>query len=149
MRLLMRDGGGQFTASFDTVFQDCGLRVLRSPPQAPRANAICERGVGVSRRELLDRILILNEAHVNAVLAGYATHYNAARPHRGIAQRVPADDPDHPTAKVIDLNAARIRRKPVLGGIIGEYQVGAQNIRGTAAQPPESYCRAGQASSLR
>ena len=37
---------GQFTASFDTVFEDCGLRILRSPPQAPRANAVCERLIG-------------------------------------------------------------------------------------------------------
>jgi transposase InsO family protein len=125
MKFLIRDRGGQFTASFDAVFEACGLRVLRSPPQAPRANAICERLVGTLRRELLDRILILNEAHLRAVLSEFAAHYNAARPHQGIAQSVPADDPDHPTAKVIDLDTARIRRKPVLGDITSEYQVAA------------------------
>jgi transposase InsO family protein len=125
MKFLIRDRGGQFTASFDAVFEDCGLRVLRSPPRAPRANAVCERLVGTLRRELLDRILILNEAHLRAVLSEFAAHCNAARPHQGVAQRVPADDPDHPTAKVIDLDTARIRRKPVLGGITSEYQVAA------------------------
>ena len=112
MTFLIRDRGGLFTTSFDAVFEDCGLRILKSPPQAPRANAVCERLVGTLRRELLDHILILHETHLRAVLAEYATHYNRARPHQGIAQRVPAEDPDHPTAKVIDLDAARIRRKP-------------------------------------
>jgi putative transposase len=60
---------------------------------------------------------------LRAVLSEFAAHDNTARPHQGIAQRVPDDDPDHPVAKVIDLEAARIRRKPVLGGITGEYQI--------------------------
>jgi putative transposase len=125
MRFLIRDRGGQFTSSFDAVFEDCGLRVLRSPPQAPRVNAICERLVGTLRRELLDQVLILNETHLRVVLGEYADHYNAARPHQGIAQRVPDDDPDQPSAAVIDLEVARIRRKRVLGGLMSEYHAAA------------------------
>src|SRR6266700_734075 len=125
MRFLIRDRGGQFTAGFDAVFEDCGLRILMSPPQAPRANAICERLIGTLRREVLDHLLILNEAHLRVVLTEYAAHYNAARPHQGIAQRVPDDDPDQPTGQVIDLDAVRIRRRPVLGGISSEYQIAA------------------------
>jgi transposase InsO family protein len=122
---LIRDRGGQFTEAFDAVFECCGLRVLRSPPQAPRANAICERVIGTLRRELLDHVLIVNEAHLHAVLAEYVAHYNAARPHQGLSQRCPEDDPDRPPAAVIDLSAARIRRRPVLGGITSEYQIAA------------------------
>jgi transposase InsO family protein len=125
MRFLIRDRGGQFTVSFDAVFEDCGRRILRSPPKAPRANAICERLVGTLRREVLDHLLILNEAHLRAVLAEYVVHCNSARPHQGIAQRVPHDDPDQPIVRVIDLGTARIRRKPVLGGLTSEYQVAA------------------------
>ncbi len=125
MRFLIRDRGGQFTAGFDAVFEDCGLRILMSPPQAPRANAICERLIGTLRREVLDHLLLLNEAHLRVVLTEYAAHYNAARPHQGIAQRVPDDDPDQPTGQVIDLDAVRIRRRPVLGGISSEYQIAA------------------------
>ena len=125
MRFLIRDRGGQFTTSFDAVFEGCGLRILRSPPQAPRANAICERLVGTLRREVLDHLLIVNEAHLRAVLTEYAAHYNTARPHQGIAQRVPDEDPDQPTGRVIDLDTARIRRKPILGGLTSEYQVAA------------------------
>lgn len=108
LRFLIRDRGSQFTTAFDTVFEDCGLRILRSPPQAPRANAICERLVGTLRREVLDHTLILNQNHLQTVLTEYVAHYNAARPHQGIAQRVPDDDPDHPSAKIIDLDTARI-----------------------------------------
>lgn len=125
MRFLIRDRAGQFTEAFDAVFEDSGLRILRSPPQAPRANAVCERLVGTLRRELLDHLLILNEAHLRAVLAEYAAHYNAARPHQGIGQHVPNDDPDHPIAEVIDLETARVLRKRVLGGLISEYQAAA------------------------
>lgn len=107
------------------MFESCGLRVLRSPPQAPRANAICERLIGTLRRELLDRILIINQAHLRTVLAEYELHYNGARPHQGIAQRVPGHDPDQPLATVIDLDTVRICRRPVLGGITSEYQAAA------------------------
>jgi transposase InsO family protein len=61
------------------------VRVLRRPPQAPRANAICERLIGTLCRELLDRILIVNQAHLRSVLAEYALHYNAERPHQALA----------------------------------------------------------------
>jgi hypothetical protein len=84
---------------------------------APRANAVCQRLIGTLRREVLDRILILNEAHLRTVLNEFASHYNGARPHQGIAQRVPDGDPDHLVAKVIDLDSARIRRRSVLGGL--------------------------------
>src|SRR6266567_4504051 len=90
IRFLIRDRGPNFTASFDAVFQATGARILRTAIQAPRMNAICERPVGTLRRELIDRVLILGEAHLRAVLAEYQAHYNTARPHQGIAQRVPA-----------------------------------------------------------
>ncbi len=84
-------------------------------------NAICERLAGTLRRELLDRMLILGERHLRAVLAEYQAHYNTARPHQGIAQRVPDDEPDAPRATVTGIDTQQIRRKPVLGGLINEY----------------------------
>jgi len=89
------------------------------------------------------RFLILNEAQLRAVLGEFAEHYNAARPHQGIGQRVPDDESGHSVAKVIALEGARIRRKPVLGGITSEYQTASSRSRKTAGQPPDSYCRAG------
>jgi putative transposase len=84
-------------------------------------NALCERLAGTLRRELLDRVLILGERHLRAVLAEYQVHYNMARPHHGIAQHVPDDEPDAPRANVTDINAQQVRRKPVLCGLINEY----------------------------
>jgi transposase InsO family protein len=83
VKFLIRDRGSNFTASFDAVFQAAGTRILRTAVQAPRMNAICERLVGTLRRELLDRMLILGEAHLRTILAKYQVHYNTARPHQG------------------------------------------------------------------
>ncbi len=84
-RFLIRDRGSNFTASFDAVFQAAGTTIVRTAEQAPRMNAICERLIGTLRRELLDRILILNQSHLRAVLAEYQEHYNTARPIRASA----------------------------------------------------------------
>ena len=80
-------------------------------------NATCERLVGTLRREVLDRVLILGQAHLRAVLTEYQMHYNTARPHQGIAQRVP----DRPCVTSVSLDTQQIRRKPVLSGLINEY----------------------------
>ncbi len=121
VRFLTRDRGSNFTASFDAVFQAAGTRIVRTAVQAPRMNAICERLVGTLRRELLDRVLILGEGHLRAMLAEYQVHYNTARPHQGIAQRVPDGRHDRGHLTVADLDPGRILRKPVLGGLINEY----------------------------
>jgi len=86
-----------------------------------RGNAICERLVGTLRRELPGRMLILGEAHLRTILTGYQAHYNTARPHQGIAQRVPADEPDAHPATVTNVGTWQIRRKPILNGLINEY----------------------------
>ncbi len=65
--------------------------------------------------------MILGERHLRAVLTEYQVHDNTARPHQGIAQRVPDDEPDASRATVTDVDRQHIRRKPVLGGLINEY----------------------------
>ena len=85
-------------------------------------NAICERLIGTLRRELLDRVLIVGETHLRAVLAEYQEHYNGARPHQGIDQRTPDGDPDSFHGTPAELDSRRICRKPVLNGLINEYQ---------------------------
>ena len=123
VRFLIRDRAGQFTESFDAVFTADGIRVLLSPPQAPRANAICERMIGTMRRELFDRLLIVNEHHLRRVLAGYLLHYNGARPHRTLGQLPPAHA--HTRPPQIDLAEHQVRRKQVLGGLTHEYKIAA------------------------
>ena len=91
-KFLLRDRGSNFTASFDAVFQATGARILRTAVQAPRMNATCERLVSTLRREILDRVLILGEAHLRAVLAEYQVHYNGARPHQASPSASPIPD---------------------------------------------------------
>jgi transposase InsO family protein len=116
LRFLLRDRDAKFTAVFDAVFACAGIDVIKTPPQAPRANSLAERWVGTVGRECTDQMLIAGERHVTAVLAEYTRHYNGHRPHRSLGQR-----PPNPPATVVDLNAARIQRRPILGGLINEY----------------------------
>jgi len=124
VKFLIRDRAGQFTSSFDAVFTAEGIRILPIPPQAPRANAICERMIGTLRRELLDRLLIVNEHHLRQVLTEYLRHYNTARPHRALGQLTPAQADSQPPEPV-NLADHRIRRKRVLGGLTCEYYIAA------------------------
>jgi putative transposase len=124
VKFLIRDRDTKFTASFDTVFAGDAVRVIRTPVQAPRANAICERVIGTIRRECLDRMLILGRRHLEAVLVEYVEHYNAHRPHRSQDQRAPSAL-DTPPALIVDVDLARLRRTNRLGGLIHEYRIAA------------------------
>ncbi len=117
IRFLVRDRAGQFTAAFDAVLADAGIQVVRIPPRCPRANAYAERFVLTARTEVTDRMLIFGERHLRTILAEYETHYNGRRPHRSRQLRPPR--PDHPIA---DMSRKRIKRWPVLGGLISEYE---------------------------
>src|SRR2546421_6083809 len=96
VKFLIRERAGQFTDSFDAVFTAAGARILLSPPQAPRANAVSERMIGTLRRELFDRLLIVNEHHLRRLLTEYLTHYNTPRPHRAMGQLPPAQAHSRP-----------------------------------------------------
>jgi len=122
IKFLLRDRDSRFTAVFDAVFAAEGIGIVLSPPQAPRANAICERMMGSLRRELLDRLLIVNERHLRRVLAGYVQHFNAARPHRSPQQLAPAQAETLPPTP-IDLANYRLRRWPVVDGVTSEYKI--------------------------
>ena len=122
-RYLVRDRDAKFSAAFDAVFTAEGIRVLRTPPQAPRANAHAERWVRTARRECLDRMLIYGQRHLMAVLDEYVTHYNEHRPHQGRGQRPPTAE--ELPAPVTDLTQARARRRKILHGLIREYSQAA------------------------
>jgi len=116
-RFLVRDRAGQFTTSFDALLADAGIEAVKIPPRSPKANAYAERFVLTARAEITDRMLIFGERHLRLVLAKYAAHYNGRRPHRSRQLHPPR--PDHPVA---DLSRKRIKRRPILGGLINEYE---------------------------
>jgi putative transposase len=104
------------------VFADGGIRVLKSRPQTPRANAICERAIGELCRERFDRILIVNEERLCQTLTTYLVHRNKATPHRKLGQLTPAQAETGPP-EPINIADYRIRRKPILDGLTHEYQI--------------------------
>jgi putative transposase len=117
-RFLLRDRDAKFTTAFDAVFTAVGIPTIKTPVRAPRANAIAERFVGSIRRELLDRVLIINQRHAATVLHEYQHHYNSRRPHRTLGQAAPLRPLPQPTTK--DPNT--VQRRDRLGGLLHEYQ---------------------------
>jgi len=116
-RFLIRDRAGQFAASFDAVLADVGITTVRTPPRCPRANCYAERFVLTGRSELTDRMLILCQCHLHAVLTEYVRHYNGRRPHRfSLASPTPADLPRGEPRLPADQTAAGAR------GLINEYE---------------------------
>jgi transposase InsO family protein len=135
--ILVRDRDSKFSGPFDEVFRTEGLKVVKTPVRAPRANAFAERWVGTVRRECLDHVLIFGGRHLQAVLGAYAEHYNRARPHRGLDLQPPdpALDPETMPGK-------KIRRRDLLNGLIHEYpskrgvtesDFGARQVSATAS----------------
>ncbi|MGP4095462.1 integrase core domain-containing protein [Nonomuraea sp. KM90] len=97
LKFLIRGRGGQLTDAFDAVSADAALRVIKSPPQAPKLNAHRERIIGTLRRELLDRVLILTKQHLRRTLSRYLAHYNTARPSPQHGAVVPIASRNKPT----------------------------------------------------
>jgi putative transposase len=116
-RFMVRDRAGQFTASFDAVLAGAGIEAVKIPTRSPCANAYAERFVLTARTEVTDRLLIFGQRHLQTILAEYEGHYNGRRPHRRLQLQPPR--PDHPVA---DLSQERIKHRPILGGLINEYE---------------------------
>jgi transposase InsO family protein len=119
-KFVLRDRDASFTATFDSVFQAAGIRVIRSAVQAPRMNSVMERWIGSCRRELLDRTLVWNQRHLMTVLREYEDFYNRHRPHRTLNQAAPLRPLP---GGVIDLDQFRVQRRDRAGGVIHEYRL--------------------------
>jgi len=117
-RFLIRDNDGTCGAQFARVATGSRIEVLRTPVRAPRANAICERFLGSVRRECLDHLFILHERRLYRVLRAYCAYFNAARPHQGIGQEIPAMTG---TAKTTH-TATPVVSVPVVGGLHHDYR---------------------------
>jgi transposase InsO family protein len=117
VRFLIRDRDSKFSGPFDEVFRTEGVRIIKTPIRAPRANAFAERWVRTVREECLDHLLVFGRRHLHTILEEYVAHYNAERPHRSLG-RVPPDAPPEARASPV---LSDVRRREVLGGLIHEY----------------------------
>ena len=113
-KFMIRDRGSNFTAAFDAVLADAGIRTVLCNIRTPRMNAYAERFVLTARKEVTDRMLIFGERHLRTILAQYEAHYNGRRPHRSRQLR--------PPRPIADLSRKRIQRRPLLGSLINEYE---------------------------
>ena len=119
VKLMIRDRGSNFTATFEAILADAGIRTVLCNVQTPRMNAIAERWIGGCRRELLDRTLIWNQSHLRRILREYETHHNQHRPHRSLNSAAPLK----PLPEPVDLEQHRVRRHAHVGGLINEYRL--------------------------
>jgi transposase InsO family protein len=117
-KFLIRDNEAKFGPAFARVATASGIKIVRTPVQAPRANAIAERFLGSVRRECLGHVLILGERHLHQVLRAYITYFNQARPQQGLHQAIP----EPPRDGAVRHASGSIRATPVLGGLHHEYQ---------------------------
>ncbi len=118
-KYLIRDNERKFGSHFARVATTSGIKVLRTPYQTPRANAVSERFLGSVRRECLDHFLIFHEKHLSRLLMAYTVYFNQARPHQGIQQRIP--DPPILSAPLPD-QPPKVIAVPTLGGLHHDYQ---------------------------
>jgi hypothetical protein len=119
VKFMIRDRGSNFTAAFDAVLADAGIRTVLCNVQTPRMNAIAERWTGGCRRELLGRTLIWNQYHLRRILPEYEIHHNQHRPNRSLhsaAQLKPLPQP-------VILGRYQVRRQTRVSGMINEYRL--------------------------
>jgi transposase len=119
VKFMIRDRGSNYTAPFDAVLADAGIRTVLCNVRTPRMNAIAERWIGGCRRELLDRTLVWDQAHLRRMLRKYETHHNQHRPHRSLNAAAPLK----PLPEPVDLERYGVRRHARIDGMINEYHL--------------------------
>jgi putative transposase len=119
VKFMIRYRGSNFTAAFDAVLADAGIRTVLCNVQTPCMNAIIERWIGGCRRELLERTLIWNQTHLRRILRAYEIHHNQHRPHRSLDAAAPMK----PLPELVDLDQYRVRRQAHTACLINEYRL--------------------------
>lgn len=122
VRFLLHDRDAKFPRAFDALLGNASIKVIRTPIQAPNANAHMERWVGSVRRECLDRVLVVGRRHLEHVLHVYIDHYNRRRPHRALALKPPDETARLPAEIALTPQPLRVNRHDRLGGLIHEYE---------------------------
>jgi transposase InsO family protein len=116
LKYLLHDRDSNYASHFSAVVAGSGIKELKTPYRAPRANGICERFMGSLRRECLDHTLFLHGKHLQRVVKEYTIYFNQERPHQGIDQRIPIQY-DLPESNP----SGKISSKAILGGVHHSY----------------------------
>jgi putative transposase len=126
-RFLIHDRDAIFSRHLDQYVRHLGLQVLKTPPQSPQANALCERLLGTLRRECLDCLIPLTENHLRRLLHDWALYYNTGRPHTALGPGIPQPPPHVPAPQQVDRHQIpgylQVIAYPILGGLHHEYQL--------------------------
>lgn len=120
-KYLIRDRDSKFTAAFDALLTDAGLKIVRSGVRMPRMNSVMERWIQTCRRELLDRTLIWNHRHLIHALREFESFYNEHRPHQALKQAAPLRPVPQQTLVPEHVRHLKVRRRDRLGGTLHEY----------------------------
>jgi transposase InsO family protein len=131
-RYLIHDRDRIFAKHLDDSIRALGVEVLRSPVASPKANSLCERVIGTARRECLDWLIPLSEAHLRAILKCWVTHYNSGRPHSALGPGVP--DPPANQKVIPKLEARRCLAADAL--VLAKSVVVRNNVRRPVLQCP-------------
>ena len=125
-RFVIHDRDSIYSPQLDSALKAMGLRVLKTPFQAPQANAFCERVIGTIRRECLDFLIPLNERHLRGLLKEWVAHYNRGRPHASLGPGIPDPEPcseqGKPCGHEIPIDH-HVVSKAILGGLHHEYSL--------------------------
>jgi putative transposase len=119
VKFMIRDRGSNFTTAFDAILADSAIGTVLCNVRTPRMNAIAERWIGGCRRELLDRTLIWNQAHLRRILREYEIHHTQHRPHRSLHGAAPLK----PLPEPVNLDQYRVLKQARVGGLINEYRL--------------------------
>ena len=123
-RFLIHDRDSIFAKDVDQGLANLGVRVLRTPVRAPKANAVCERLGGSLRRECLDFLIPFNERHLHRILREWTMHYNRGRPHSALGPDLPEPTsdrvPPNPHSHSLPVGYRMVKRS-ILGGLHHEY----------------------------
>lgn len=116
-RYLIRDRDRKYGAQFTSVAASTGIKELKTPYRAPKANAFCERFMESLKRECLDHMLVMSQQRLRRLVREYVSYYNDTRPHQGIQQRIPGryDEKGFPS------QSGKLISEPILGGLHHDY----------------------------
>jgi putative transposase len=125
-RYIIHDRDAIFSSGLDATLKSFGVRVVKTPVRAPKANAFCERLIGTIRRECLDFLIPLGEGHLKRILREWVGHYNRGRPHSSLGPGIPephqAKDPASVHRHKLPAGC-RVTSTLVLGGLHHEYRL--------------------------